>query len=121
MENKFGLVFSGGGGKGAYQIGVWKALDELGVCGFIKSIAGASAGNLNSAMFCSGELDMAVRTWSEISEGSILAKNDMCKVHKTYHSWFSNNGLKEMVKKYVNLSAVKNSGHPRKPHFANVE
>ena len=26
---KIGLVLSGGGGKGAYELGVWKALKEL--------------------------------------------------------------------------------------------
>ena len=25
---KIGLVLAGGGGKGAYELGVWKALDE---------------------------------------------------------------------------------------------
>ena len=25
MDNKFRLVFAGGGGKGAWQLGVWKA------------------------------------------------------------------------------------------------
>ena len=29
--NQIGLVFEGGGGKGAYQIGAWKALKEAGV------------------------------------------------------------------------------------------
>lgn len=27
---KLGICFSGGGGKGAYQIGVWKALRDFG-------------------------------------------------------------------------------------------
>ena len=27
---KYGVIFSGGGAKGGYQIGVWKALNELG-------------------------------------------------------------------------------------------
>ena len=32
MENKeYGLVLSGGGTRGAFQIGVWKALEELGI------------------------------------------------------------------------------------------
>ena len=26
---KMGLVFAGGGGKGAYEIGVWKAMHDL--------------------------------------------------------------------------------------------
>ena len=28
---KFGIAFSGGGGKGAYEIGVWKYLHEEGL------------------------------------------------------------------------------------------
>lgn len=32
MEDfRYGIVFSGGGGKGAYQIGVWKYLHEIGI------------------------------------------------------------------------------------------
>ena len=27
-KDDYGLVFAGGGGKGAYEIGVWKALKE---------------------------------------------------------------------------------------------
>ena len=32
-----GLVLEGGGGKGAYQIGVWQALRELGIEDHIRS------------------------------------------------------------------------------------
>ena len=38
--SKLGLVFSGGGGKGAYEIGVWKALREYGVEGNVQAVAG---------------------------------------------------------------------------------
>ena len=30
MQKKLGLVLAGGGGKGSYQIGVWKYLNEIG-------------------------------------------------------------------------------------------
>lgn len=46
-----GLVLSGGGAKGAYQVGVLKALLELDVD--IDSIAGASMGALNGAVLAS--------------------------------------------------------------------
>ena len=35
---KLGLVLDGGGGKGAYQIGVWKYLKEVGLDNNIKAI-----------------------------------------------------------------------------------
>ena len=32
MERRYALVLAGGGAKGIYQIGVWKALRELDIC-----------------------------------------------------------------------------------------
>lgn len=54
-----GLVLSGGGGKGAYEIGIWKALDEYGVTPNIVAISGTSVGGLNSAP-C---LHKGISTW----------------------------------------------------------
>ena len=45
---KVGLVLSGGGAKGAYQVGMLKALGELGVK--VDAIAGASIGAINGAI-----------------------------------------------------------------------
>ena len=111
MESKIGVVFGGGGGKGAYQIGVWKALNEFGLCGLIKGVSGASAGALNGAMFCAGDLDMAVSAWRGISERAILTR-DICQNYRggvIRDGWFSNRGLKEMIKRYADLTAVRNS------------
>ena len=46
-----GLVLSGGGAKGAYQAGVWKALVEGGVADRIAVISGTSVGAINAAAF----------------------------------------------------------------------
>ncbi|WP_295451236.1 patatin-like phospholipase family protein [uncultured Thiodictyon sp.] len=52
MSNiEVGLVLSGGGAKGAYHVGVLKALLEMGVR--INAIAGASIGALNGAVLAS--------------------------------------------------------------------
>lgn len=45
---KVGLVLSGGGAKGAYQVGVVRALAELGIT--VDAVSGASIGSLNAAM-----------------------------------------------------------------------
>lgn len=39
-----GLVLSGGGAKGAFQAGVWKAMHELGLADLVLAIAGTSVG-----------------------------------------------------------------------------
>lgn len=46
---KRALVLAGGGAKGSYQVGVWKALAELGWKPDI--ITGTSVGCLNGALF----------------------------------------------------------------------
>lgn len=46
-----GLVLSGGGAKGAYEIGVWKAICERGLDRKIEVISGTSVGGLNAALF----------------------------------------------------------------------
>ena len=41
-KKDYALVLAGGGTKGAYQVGVWKALKELNIN--VKAIAGTSIG-----------------------------------------------------------------------------
>ena len=48
---KIGLVLSGGGGKGAYELGVWKALKELNLNKYISVFSGTSIGAFNAALF----------------------------------------------------------------------
>jgi len=47
-----GLVLSGGGAKGGYEIGAWKALIDLGI--EIGGVYGTSVGSLNAAAVCPG-------------------------------------------------------------------
>lgn len=48
---EYALVLSGGGGKGAYEVGVWKALSEFGIAQKTTLISGTSVGGLNAALF----------------------------------------------------------------------
>ena len=50
-EDSIGLVLSGGGAKGAFQAGVWKAMNELGLAERVRVISGTSVGALNAAAF----------------------------------------------------------------------
>ena len=53
MNNKVGLVLSGGGAKGAYHLGVMKAIQEMQIS--IDMIAGTSIGALNGAILASAK------------------------------------------------------------------
>ena len=48
-----GLVLSGGGAKGAYEVGVWQALHEAGLAGNVAAVSGTSIGAVNAALFAS--------------------------------------------------------------------
>ena len=61
----FGLVLAGGGGKGAYQIGAWKAMREIGVR--FEAIAGVSIGSINGALIAADDFKAASELWSNIS------------------------------------------------------
>ena len=71
---KYGLVLAGGGVRGACQIGVWRALCELGIK--ISAISGTSIGALNGALFAQGEYKTALRLWQEISAEDIVSLPD---------------------------------------------
>lgn len=49
--NGIGLVLSGGGAKGAYQAGIWKAMTELGLAKRVRAFSGTSVGAINAAAF----------------------------------------------------------------------
>ena len=55
LNKEYGLVFDGGGARGAYQIGAWRALSEAGVK--VSAVAGTSVGALNGALVCMGDLE----------------------------------------------------------------
>lgn len=52
-DSPIGLVLSGGGAKGAFQAGVWKAMHEFGLAERVRVISGTSVGAINGAAFAS--------------------------------------------------------------------
>lgn len=67
MEKQWGLIFSGGGAKGSYEIGVWHALKELGFEKKITAVSGASVGSLNAALFAAGDYKRAEDIWKKVT------------------------------------------------------
>jgi len=75
-EMKVGLVLSGGGAKGAYQVGVVKALRELGTT--IDMVSGASIGALNGAILASAPsfttgVDRLEKLWLTLAKDSPIS------------------------------------------------
>lgn len=74
LSKEYGLVLEGGGAKGAYQIGAWKALKEAGVR--IRAVAGTSVGALNGALICMGDLEQAEKLWKTIAYSKVMDVSD---------------------------------------------
>lgn len=65
-----GLSLEGGGAKGSYQFGAWKAFRELGV--EFDGITGTSIGALNGALMVQEDYEKAHEIWHEIAPEKVL-------------------------------------------------
>ena len=70
---KLGLVLSGGGAKGAYEIGAYRALRKLGKHPDI--VTGTSIGSVNGVLIVQGDLAKAVKMWKSMSFKTVYDEN----------------------------------------------
>jgi len=95
-----GLVLSGGGAKGAYQVGVLKALNELGVQ--VDMLAGASIGALNGALIAAADNQMQASQhletlWLELADSSPMTLGSLRVKIPAYLSMLGAFGLKSSM------------------------
>lgn len=63
-SERIGLVLSGGGAKGAYEVGVWQEMQAVGLASCVTAISGTSIGALNAALFAT-KPGAAEKIWLE--------------------------------------------------------
>lgn len=99
------IVLSGGGSKGSYQIGAWKALRELKIDYDI--VTGTSVGSINGALMVQNNYKETVKLWKQINMQMLFGddvenpKNSK-ELVKIYGSNFVKNGGMD-VEKLQNL------------------
>lgn len=111
---KWALTLAGGGGKGAYEIGVWQALREIGLEKNLIAVSGSSSGALNAALISLNEFDKAKTIWSSIMPKQFLDINYdtiigplNTLVKRTLTAGLcSRDGLIEIIDKYLNLEQL---------------
>ncbi|MBN1624154.1 MAG: patatin-like phospholipase family protein [Clostridia bacterium] len=69
-SEKYAIALAGGGTKGSYQIGVWKALRELGV--EISAVAGTSIGAINGAAIALNEYERTKKLWEHLDPSYLV-------------------------------------------------
>ena len=125
---KIGLVLAGGGGKGAYELGVWKALDELKLTKYIAVFSGTSIGAFNSVLFAMNDMKKADELWEEVTMDKLvpISKSELIKRgiglyiggknlqlakkflnYKLEHGAIANDGAIEVVEKYLDFNKIK--------------
>lgn len=121
----YGLILAGGGAKGAYQMGAWKALIELGVQ--IEAIAGTSIGAINGAFIAQGDYEKALSVWEEAEvvngikiESELKSTENLFSFSnfpQLFHEIVKNGGVdvspaKQMITEKIDEDAVRNSNIP---------
>ena len=120
-EKEYGLVLAGGGTKGAYEVGIWRALCEMGIN--VTSIVGASIGALNGALFLQNNFEETVKMYENIKIDNIMNVNgidanknifDLSNIFNlaadyTKQKGIDNTPLREMIRKYVDMDKLYNS------------
>lgn len=107
------IVLSGGGAKGSYEIGFWKAIRKLKIN--YEIVTGTSVGALNGALMVQNSYKEALKLWNNISYKGILKDDiDVEEIKKTYVKYALKGGIEptnlhEMMKKIVDEEKIRNS------------
>ena len=101
---EYGLALSGGGARGAYHAGVYRAINEMGLN--IRTVTGTSIGAVTGALIAAGDGERLQRLWGELSIKAITgSENPGIKL-------FGGCDLKyvyEIISQCVNEEKIRNS------------
>lgn len=113
-EEKWALTLAGGGAKGAYQFGVWKALREMQLEKNLVAVSGSSVGALNAALISLNEFDDANTIWTsimpkqflDINFDTIIGPLDTLVKRTLTNGLCSRDGLISIIDNYLNLKEL---------------
>ncbi len=107
---KRGIAFSGGGLRGAYQVGVYKAFRDAHIK--IDGFVGTSIGSFNSAMCASGNFKKLYNFWYNADLGAILGLSPklVYKVNNSENDLEMLNEILNNIKSIVLNKGINTSG-----------
>lgn len=109
---KRAIVLQGGGSKGSYQMGVWKALKKLKIKYDI--VCGTSIGSVNAAFMVQGKYYTALAMWKTINYNYIFDKEYKNEIEIIKSRLVTKGGLdvtnfENILTKYLNKNKFYNS------------
>jgi NTE family protein len=128
LDEGYCLVLSGGGAKGIYHLGVWKALKELGIG--VKAFIGTSIGAVIAGLLAQGIDDSLDNLGDSLTVDSIISlpepfvengkinvrRESISKAKELFRSLLDNKGLdtsplRKLLESRINEKAIRNSGN----------
>ena len=118
-QEKYAVVFGGGGIRGAYEAGVWEAIKELGIP--VSLVIGASIGSINAALavqdadmialYNSITLQDVVPNDSLNPEKDIFELENLIKTLKgvVKEKGYSTDNLRQTINKYIDFEKIYSS------------
>ena len=122
---KKALALCGGGAKGSYEAGCFKALNEIGE--HFDIVTGTSIGCLNAAMYCQGDFDRDYELWEKLNVQMIMKygfnferydvingiRNGQNSINMVLN-YMTNRGadirpLRKLIDEYIDVEKIKNS------------
>lgn len=104
---KVGLMLGGGGARGAYQIGIFKAFDEHNLKNIFSCVSGTSIGALNGYFYLSSKNYVSVlNSWLYGIENNPIRFSKRLK-GKDKHGFFSMDVVYEMEERFIEKGAIK--------------
>lgn len=132
-ELNIGLVLSGGGAKGAYETGVFKALWELQLINQIQVISGTSIGAVNALLLAMNDEGTCNSSWSNLSYSRFIFSQENSRKKKVTElisrvknlgndqgiidqlkggdiALLSQSSVEKFIEEYVDMRVIRNSG-----------
>lgn len=112
--SRYALVLSGGGSRGAYELGVWKAIRELKIP--IDIVTGTSIGALNGALVAQQQYEVAEKLWLNLEPSQVVKteEKDPAVVFRMFLKDAFTGGadtspLEQMLRDHVDEKAIRSS------------
>lgn len=128
-----GLVLAGGGAKGAYEAGVFKALWELKLVNQIQVISGTSIGAVNALLLAMNDESTCHNSWNSLSYSRFIFSQEKSRKMKVTElisrvknigndqgvieqlkggdvALLSQSGVEKFIEEYVDMRVIRNSG-----------
>ncbi|MFW5841799.1 MAG: patatin-like phospholipase family protein [Bacillota bacterium] len=114
MPKKLGVVMSGGGARGAYQIGVMEVLENAGLLENVCAYSGSSVGSLNAVLLATSTIENAKDVWLSMDEDTLFNndKNFFKRIFEAgrdlvFEGYYQTDKLDNLIDQVINYDAIK--------------